>query len=75
MAVNVAAVSTLSTLVYWLAWKHELLDPRPSRAGLRGYLVAGMIPAAVFLASVPIAILVTPTAAKLSWLSLRKAVG
>ena len=70
MAVNVAVASAMSTLVYWLAWKRDLLRSAPSRADLRGHLIGGLVPAAVFLVSIPIAYLASPLAAKLSWLSL-----
>jgi TMEM175 potassium channel family protein len=69
-AVNVAVASVLSTGVYWLAWKRDLLRSPPTRAGLRGNLAGGLVPAAVFLASIPIAYLASPAAAKLSWISL-----
>lgn len=69
-ALNVAAASALSTLVYVLARRHRLLDPRPGAAEFRAYLLASLVPAAVFLASIPIAYAATPDAAKLSWLSL-----
>ena len=70
MAVNVAVASAMSTLVYWLAYKRDLLRAPPSRLELRGHLVGGLVPAVVFLVSVPIAILISPLAAQLSWASL-----
>ncbi|HEY1238186.1 MAG TPA: TMEM175 family protein [Solirubrobacterales bacterium] len=69
-AVNVAAASILSTGIYWLAWKRNLFRSRPSPAELRQYLIAGLVPAVVFLGSIPIAYLASPLAAKLFWLSL-----
>jgi uncharacterized membrane protein len=70
MAVDVAAASALSTLVFWLAWKRGLLRAEPKKEELRGHLVGGLVPAAVFLVSIPIAYLASPLAAELSWLSL-----
>jgi len=70
MAVNVAAASALSTLVFWLAWKRALLRVEPTKEELRGNLGGGLVPAAVFLVSIPIAYLASPLAAQLSWLSL-----
>jgi uncharacterized membrane protein len=70
MAINVAVASGLSTLVYWLAWRRSLLDPRPSPQAFRGHLVASLVPAAIFLGSVPIAVFVSPEAAQVSWLLL-----
>jgi uncharacterized membrane protein len=70
MAVDVAVASALSTLVFWLAWKRDLLHAEPTKDELRGNLVGGLVPAVVFLVSIPIAYLVSPLAAQLSWLSL-----
>ena len=70
MAVDVAAASALTTLVFWLAWKRGLLRAEPTKEELRGNLVGGLVPAAVFLVSIPIASLASPLAAEFSWLSL-----
>jgi uncharacterized membrane protein len=70
MAVNVAVASAMSTVVFWLAWKRGLLQEEPGPADLRGHLVGGLVPAVVFLISIPIAYLVSPLAAKLWWISL-----
>ena len=70
LAVNVAAASALFALVYWLAYRHELLDPRPGVPEMRANLMASLGPAAVFLVSIPIAYAISPDAAKLSWLAL-----
>ena len=70
LAVDVAAASILLTLVFWLAWKRGLLHAEPTKEEIRSYLVGGLVPAAVFLVSIPIAYLASPLAAKLSWLSL-----
>jgi uncharacterized membrane protein len=70
MAVDVAAASVLTTLVFWLAWKRDLLRAQPTKEEIRGYLVGGLVPAAVFLVSIPIAYVASPVAAKLWWLSL-----
>jgi uncharacterized membrane protein len=69
-ALDVAAASVMLTIIYWLAWKRDLFRSRPSRPELRANLIASAVPAVVFIASIPIAYLATPTAAKLSWLSL-----
>ena len=70
LAVDVAAASVLLTLIFWLAWKRGLLRAEPTKEELRGHLLGGLVPAAVFLVSIPIAYLASPLAAKLSWLSL-----
>jgi uncharacterized membrane protein len=69
-ALDVAAASMMLTIIYWLAWKRDLLRSRPSRAELRANLVASVVPAVIFVVSIPIAYLASATAAKLSWLSL-----
>jgi uncharacterized membrane protein len=69
-ALDVAAASIMLTIIYWLAWKRDLFRSRPSRPELRANLLASAIPAVVFIASIPIAYVASPTAAKLSWLSL-----
>jgi uncharacterized membrane protein len=70
MAINVAAASTLGGFVYWLAWKRDLLDPAPDRREASRNIIGGLIPAAVFLGSIPIAYLASPVAAQVSWVSL-----
>jgi uncharacterized membrane protein len=70
MAVNLAAASMMLAVVYWLAWRRNLFRSHPSRAELRANLIASVAPAMVFLISVPIAYLASPTAGKLTWLSL-----
>jgi len=69
-ALDVAAASMMLTIIYWLAWKRDLLRSRPSRAELRANLIASVVPAVIFVVSIPIAYLASATAAKLSWLSL-----
>jgi uncharacterized membrane protein len=70
MAVNVALVSSLSTLVWVTASRRRLLDHTPSKAEWRQTVIGGLTPAAVFLASVPLAYLVSAGFARLAWLSL-----
>lgn len=70
MAVNVVAASVLHTLVYVVAVRRNLLSPAPSRGEVSSTVVNGLAAAAVFGASVPIAYLVSPDAAKIAWLSL-----
>jgi uncharacterized membrane protein len=70
MAVSIAAVSALSTLAWVVACRRGLLDHEPSAGEWREMVLNGLAPAAVFLASVPIAYLVSPAAARLSWLAL-----
>jgi uncharacterized membrane protein len=70
LAVNIAATSALHTLVYAMAARRGLFATRPSRGEFNATVLASLAPAAVFLASLPIAYLVTPIAAQLSWLSL-----
>jgi uncharacterized membrane protein len=70
MAVSIAAVSTMHTVVYLVAYRGELLDPKPTAAQLRENVLNGMAPAAVFLLSIPVTYLVSPNAGRLTWLLL-----
>lgn len=70
MAVSIAAVSALHTLVWVVACRRGVLAQAPSPGEWRGTVINGLIPVAVFLASVPIAYVASPQAARLSWLSL-----
>jgi TMEM175 potassium channel family protein len=70
MAANVAAVSSLYTVVWVMGSRRDLLDHRPTSGEWRQRVVAGLAPAAVFLASIPVAYLVSPDLARLSWLAL-----
>jgi uncharacterized membrane protein len=70
LAVNVAIASGLHTLVYVLAYRRGLFLVRPSARELHGALVIGLSPAAIFLASVPVAYLASPVIAQLCWLSI-----
>jgi uncharacterized membrane protein len=70
MAIDIAVVSVLFTLVWVTATRGELLAQKPSARKRFQSLVGGLAPAAVFLASVPIAYLAAPYIARLFWLSL-----
>jgi uncharacterized membrane protein len=70
MAVDEAAVSVLFTLVWVMAARGGLLDDKPSDKERFQKVANGLAPAAVFLASIPIAYLAEPYIAQLFWLSL-----
>ena len=70
MAADVAVVSVLFTLVWVTADRGGLLDDKPSAQERFQKVVSGLAPAAVFLASIPIAYLTEPYIARLFWLSL-----
>jgi uncharacterized membrane protein len=70
MAVSIAAVSALHTLVWVVGNRSGLLDRAPTEVEWRTTVAGGIAPAVVFLASVPIAYLISPGAARLSWLLL-----
>jgi hypothetical protein len=70
MAVNVVAASVLHTLVYVVAVRHNLLSTVPSRGEVRYNVVNALAAAVVFAASVPVAYLVSPGAATITWISL-----
>jgi TMEM175 potassium channel family protein len=67
---NVAAMSLTAAVMSLLAWRDGLMGARPSPRRMRLELVPQLIPAAVFLASIPVAYLVSSSAARLSWLAL-----
>jgi uncharacterized membrane protein len=70
LALNVAAASLLHSLVYVLAVRRGLLVAQPSRDQLVADLSGGLLPAAVFLLSIPIAYVISPGAAQVFWLTL-----
>ncbi|HEU5043410.1 MAG TPA: TMEM175 family protein [Nocardioidaceae bacterium] len=70
MAVNVAAVAVLYTVVWIVAAGRGLIDPPPSADGRRTAVIGGLAPAVVFLASIPIAYLAAPKFARLFWVVL-----
>ena len=70
MAVNVVAASAVHTLVYGVAVRRNLLSPAPSRGEVSYAVVNGLVAAAVFGASVPVAYLISPVAARIAWVSL-----
>ncbi|MBM3661237.1 MAG: DUF1211 domain-containing protein [Actinobacteria bacterium] len=55
-AITLAIASGLQAVSMWLAHRHDLLRERLSSRSLRYLLVASVIPVAVFLASIPIAL-------------------
>ncbi|MFL5848717.1 MAG: hypothetical protein ACJ76R_07250 [Solirubrobacteraceae bacterium] len=70
MAVSIAAVSALHTLIWAVASRSGLLDPSPTDIEWRSTVAAGIAPAVVFLGSIPIAYLISPGVARISWLLL-----
>lgn len=70
MAVNIAAMSALHTLIWVLACRGALLDHTPTSGEWRERVIDGLAPAAVFLISVPVAYVASPGIARLLWLSL-----
>jgi uncharacterized membrane protein len=70
MAVNVVAASAMHTLVYLVAVRRNLLSQAPSRGEVSATAANGLAAAAVFGASVPIAYLASPVAAKITWITL-----
>ena len=70
MAVNVAAVAVLFTVVWLVAAGRGLIDPPPDGGARLDTVIGGLATAVVFLASIPIAYLVSPDAARLVWVVL-----
>jgi uncharacterized membrane protein len=70
MAANVAAASILHSTVFGLGVRRGLLArPKPTEE-VRGYLLLGLLPAAVFLASIPVAYAASAVTARWCWLAL-----
>jgi len=69
-AVNIAFVTSTEAVLFILAWTEGLVEPAPARRTALISLVPQVFPAVVFLASVPLAYLWSPAAARLSWVSL-----
>lgn len=69
-AINVAVISATEWVCYRVAIGQGLLRRVPDAAEIRVSTVNQLIPSAVFVASVPITLLVGATAGQLSWLSL-----
>jgi uncharacterized membrane protein len=67
---NVAVISSTEAVMSVLAWREGLMTDPPSRRRMRLNLVPQLVPAAVFLGSIPVAYLVSSPAARLSWLAL-----
>jgi TMEM175 potassium channel family protein len=70
MAVNVVAASLLHTLVYVVAVRRNLLSTAPSSGEVSYFVVNGLAAAVVFAASVPVAYLISPIAAQITWIGL-----
>ena len=70
MAVNVAAVAVLYTVVWIVAAGRGLIDPAPDAGEWLTTVIGGLALAVVFLASIPIAYLVAPDVARLSWVAV-----
>ena len=70
MAVNIALVSTLYTVIWIVANRNGLLAQPASRGEWRQTVTMGLVPAAVFLASIPLAYAFSPDIARLFWVSL-----
>ena len=69
MAINVVAASVLHTLVYVVAVRRNLLRTAPSPGEVSWFVVNALAGAVVFAVSVPVAY-ISPTAARITWLSL-----
>jgi uncharacterized membrane protein len=67
---NVAVISSTEAVMSVLAWREGLMSAPPSRRQMRFNLVAQLVAPAVFLASIPVAYLVSSSAARLSWITL-----
>jgi uncharacterized membrane protein len=70
MAVNVAAASILTAIVYGTALRQGLFAHAPSRREINAYIVHSTAPAVIFLLSIPVAYLISPTVGRVFWFSL-----
>lgn len=70
MAVNIAFVSIVYTVVWLAAAGGGLMDPPPDAGTRLESVIGGLAPAVVFLVSIPIAYLVAPEIAQLLWVAL-----
>jgi uncharacterized membrane protein len=69
-AINISCASILATVVYLVARHRGLLRTGFDPITARSVIAAGLLPAVVFLVSIPIAYYGSPEAARWSWLSL-----
>ena len=67
---NVAVISATEAVMSLLAWRNGLPGAPPSPRRIRLELVPQLVPPALFIASIPVAYLVSSPAARLSWLTL-----
>ena len=67
---NVAVISATEAVMSLLAWRNGLPSAPTSPQRVRLELVPQLVPPAFFLASIPVAYLVSSSAARLSWLAL-----
>ena len=70
MAVNIVAASVLHTLVYVVAVRRNLLSTAPGPSEVAFFVANALAGAVVFAASVPVAYLISPTAAQIIWIGL-----
>jgi uncharacterized membrane protein len=69
-AINVAIVSGMETVLYQLAFREGLFLRVPSPREVVARSVAQLVPTAVFVISIPITLLASATAGRLTWLAL-----
>ena len=63
---NVALIACMEAVLSLLAWRDGLMSAPPSPRRMRLVLVPPLVPSAVFLASIPVAYLVSSATARLS---------
>jgi uncharacterized membrane protein len=69
-AINIAVASGLSVAVYLAAAQRGLLAEADDRATVRLNVLSGLVPAAIFLLSIPVAYLASPGIARWCWFAL-----
>lgn len=69
-SINIAVASTLSVVVYLVASRRGLLREEDDTVPGKLEALAGLVPALIFLATIPVAYEASPEAARWCWLSL-----
>lgn len=74
-AINLAAISGMETVMLWQAQRSGLIRHPERPAVQRWELMCSAAPAVMFIATIPIAFLLSPTAQLLSWIPVGGLVG
>ena len=70
MAANIALASLLHSTVFGMGVRRGLLARSRPAVEVRGYLALSLLPAIVFIASIPVAYAASPAIARWCWVAL-----